>query len=575
MTTLWDEYINAVIAEEIITGKLVRKAVERHIRDIETAEKRGLFFDVEAAQRRIDFNKFLKHYKGKWAGEEFVLSPWQAFIQASIFGWKQWDEEEQEWLRRFRYAYIQVARKNGKTTDAAAVGLYLMIADNEPGAEIYSAATARHQAKIVHTDAKMMVENSPELKKFIEVYQHNLNCPRLCSKFETVCSEDKKIDGLNPQCGIVDEYHAHSSSGVKDKLETGMGSRRQPLLYIITTAGNDTNSACYEEYDYCKKMLNGIIDNDNYFAFIAEVDVKKEGDESDGEKGDDWKDEKTWIKANPNLGISKSLRIMREHAEKAKKLPSQINTFRQLHLNLWVQQTERWIDMDLWNNQSESWGGNSDNHLAIEDQYSGQVAFGGLDMGSTSDFNAFVLAVPDGENLIIFCRFWCNENWIYCEENKYSNQYQGWVNQGFLIPTPGNASDKNAIYNQIMDDSEKFDLQRITLDHQFQGIEFAQNLDQELMGVEVVPMRQNCSTYGPLVKEFETRLLNKQIKHGGNPILKFCADNVTLYRNRQGDGMPDRKESRTQKIDGIVALLMAMDGVIRYYGTPDPVMELV
>ena len=279
-------YIDDVLKGRIVAGRLVRLAVERHQRDLKTAKDRGLRFDPKAAKRVLDFFGRLRHSKGEWAGQPFVLAPWQAFILWVVFGWMRADGS-----RRFRTAYHEVSRKNGKSTLAAGVGLYLFAADQEAGAEVYTAATKRDQARIVHSEAVRMVASSPGLSRFITTFKDNLSLLRTGSKYEPLGADADTMDGLNISGAIIDELHAHPTRKVWDVIETGTGARRQPLLFAITTAGFDRHSVCWEQHDYGVKVLEGVIEDDTFFAYIAALDPE-----------DDWQDASVWIKANPNLG---------------------------------------------------------------------------------------------------------------------------------------------------------------------------------------------------------------------------------------------------------------------------------
>src|SRR5919106_1716223 len=276
-------YARAVTEGRVLTNRLVRLACARHFEDLCSAAARGLRFDVAAARHAIAFFGFLRHSKGEWAGQTFALAPWQAFVVGSLFGWKRSDG-----LRRFRTAYCAVPRKNGKSTLSAGIGLYLLVADGEHGAEIYSAATSRDQARIVFDEAKRMVASSPALKRRVGSLINNLHVVATASRFMPLSSDSSTMDGLNVHGAIIDELHAHRTRNVVDVLETATGARRQPLLFEITTAGYDRHSICFEHQDYSIKVLQGTVPDDSWFGFIAAAD-----------EGDDWTDPEVWRKANP------------------------------------------------------------------------------------------------------------------------------------------------------------------------------------------------------------------------------------------------------------------------------------
>src|SRR5512139_2470424 len=286
-----EQYIDDVVAGRVSACHWVQQAAQRHIDDLEHGAERGLHFDQDAAEHVLKFFTILRHSKGEWAGRLIELEPWQQFLLWTLFGWKRADG-----TRRFRTAYIEVARKNGKSTMGAGIGLYLLAADGEPGAEIYSAATKRDQARITHLEAVRMVRSSPMLKRRIRTFRDNLNIEGTASKFEPLGADADTTDGLNIHGAIVDEIHAHKTREMWDRLDTATGARRQPLMFGITTAGYDRQSLCWTLNEYSKKVLDRVIDDDTFFGLIYTLD-----------EGDDWQDEKTWIKANPNLNVSKKI----------------------------------------------------------------------------------------------------------------------------------------------------------------------------------------------------------------------------------------------------------------------------
>ena len=362
-------YARSVSEGVIPANRLLRLACERHLGDLARGAGRGLRFDLAAARHAIDFFGFLRHSKGEWAGEPFTLAPWQAFLVGSLFGWKRDDG-----LRRFRTAYCAVPRKNGKSTTSAGIGLYLLVADGEQGAEVYSAATTRDQARIVFDEAKRMVATSPALRRRVELLINNLHVAASASRFMPLSSDSSTMDGLNVHGAIIDELHAHKTRGVVDVLDTATGARRQPLLFEITTAGYDRHSICFEHHDYSIKVLDGVLQDDSWFAYIAAAD-----------EDDDWTDAKVWRKANPNFGISVKEDDLARKAEKAIALPGAQNAFRRLHLNQWTEQAERWIDMAAWDA--------CDAPVDLE-RLRGRPCFGGLDLSTTTDVTALAWVFP-------------------------------------------------------------------------------------------------------------------------------------------------------------------------------------
>lgn len=533
-------YIRGVIDRSIPTGDLLRLAVERHARDLNDALSRGLHFDRAAAEHVLQFFGFLKHSKGEWAGQSFLLEPWQQFLLWDLFGWKRADG-----LRRFRVAYVECPRKNGKTTILAAIGLYLLVADGEPGAEIYSAATKRDQALLAHSEATRMVKASPALSRMVRVYKNNLNIEATASKYEPLGADADTMDGLNVHGGLIDELHAHRTGDVVNVLETATGARRQALIVEITTAGYDRTSICWEHHEYSRQVLEGTILDDTWFAFIACAD-----------EGDDWTDPATWAKANPNLGVSVKLDDLERKCEKAKHMPVAQNAFRRLHLNQWMQQSDRFIDLDLWDQ-------NAIGQIVLEGALEGETCYGALDLSAVSDITAWVMAFPredSAEEVDILARFWCPAARLTDSENRYAAQYQAWARDGWLRVTPGDAIDYQFVKRQVLEDARTFRLVDLNVDRLFQGYQLSMELADE--GLAVFGMGQGFLSMAAPMREFERRLLNKALHHGNNPVLRFMADNLVVQQDAAGNYKPDKKQSQA-RIDGIVALVMSLDRAMR------------
>lgn len=533
-------YMRGVEDGSIPAGRLVRLAIERHVRDLVEGPERGLRWDRQAAQHAIDFFGFLKHSKGEWAGQPFLLEPWEQWLLWMIFGWKRADG-----LRRFRTAYIEVARKNGKTTWGAGLGLYLLVADGEPGAEVYSAATKREQARLSHGEAVRMVRSSSALSRMVGVVKDNLHIRATASKYEPLGADANTMDGLNVHGAIIDELHAHRNRRVVDVLETATGARRQPLICEITTAGSDQTSICYEHHEYARQILEGTIDDDTWFAYIACLDEE-----------DDWLDEAAWKKANPNLGVSVKLDSLRRTAQKAKRLPAAQNAFRRLHLNEWTQQTDRWIDLDLWDENAGD--------PVPEQDLKGRECHGGLDLSSVSDITAWVMVFPraeDPDDVDILARFWCPGAQLGDPANKYADQYRAWAKEGFLQVTPGDAVDYGFVRQCVLEDAAQFNLRDLNVDRLFQGYQLSQELTDE--GLTVFGMGQGFYSMAVPMREFERRLLEKKLHHGGNPVLRFMVDNVAVRMDPAANLKIDKATSQG-KVDGVVALVMALDRSMRH-----------
>lgn len=554
-----EKYARDVVRGKIITCRWVKLACKRHLDDLKHAADRGLYFDRSAAQRVLDFFKVLKHSKGReWAGEELRLEPWQQFITWSMFGWKRADDPR--WIdtladgrtqstigtRRFRTAYIEVARKNGKSVWASGLGLYLAFADQEPGADTYSAATKREQARITHGEAVKMVKASPILRKYIKVYKDNLHREDTTSKYEPLGADADTMDGLNVHGAIVDELHAHKTRDTWDKLETATGSRSQPMIVAITTAGNDRKTVCWEKHEYTERVLSGVQQDDSWFGIIYTLDEK-----------DEWTNEKVWIKANPNLGVSKKWEDMRAKSRRAREMHASLNAFLQLELNIWVHGVSKWMNMQAWQACSGEIPA-----LDLYDHLKGRSCTGGLDLSSTQDVTAFVMFFPateEGEPDYILCRFWVPEDGMHQRTRDDGVMYETWVREGFMEATPGNTVDYDFIFEQIEQDAKDYKITEVAFDRW--GAARVVNVLQN-KGMTMVEFGQGFSSMNPPMKELERMILSGNLAHGDHPVLTWMADNLVAKMDPAGNIKPDKEKSR-EKIDGVVAMIMALDRGLR------------
>lgn len=529
-------YARAVVSGQQRAGRWVRLAGERHLRDLETGERRGLLFDPGEAKKAIGFFDNLKHSKGQWAGQAFQLADWQQFIVGSLFGWRRPDG-----MRRFRTAWEEVARKNGKSTQAAGLGILTTFFDGEPGAEGYVAATKRDQARLVWDEAKRMVIRTPGLRKRIKAQAATLYSDASSSKFVPLGADADTMDGLNIHCAIIDEVHAHKTRGVVDVIETATGARRQPLTLYVTTAGYDRTSVCWELRHYGLQILEGHYQDDSWFCYVATID-----------EGDDWQDEAIWIKANPNLGVSVSLDDLRRKAEKAKRLPTAQNAFRRLHLNEWTEQSERWLPMEEWDACAGP--------VQIEE---GQVGYLGLDLSSTRDVTAAVLIVPQEDGVLdIQPFFWVPEDGMRDRSQRDRVPYSSWVEQGLMSATPGNVIDYDVIRRDLNALADRYLLREIVYDP-WNATQLVTQLQGD--GFECFPLRQGFASLTAPSKELEARVLSRRLRHGGHPVLRWMAANVAVEWDAAGNLKPSKKAS-AEKIDGIVALVTGLDRVLRNQG---------
>jgi phage terminase large subunit-like protein len=534
------QYVQDVLGGRIPACHWLQAACRRHLRDLETGAERGLWFDPDAAQLVISFFSLLKHSKGEWAGQVIRLEPWQVFVLWVLFGWKRADG-----TRRFRTCYLEMGRKNGKSTMAAGVGLYLLVADGEPGAEVYSAATKRAQAQITHSEASRMVKASPALRRRLTVFRDNIHIAETASKFEPLGADSDTMDGLNMHGGIIDEVHAHKTREVWDLLDTATSSRRQPLIFAITTAGFSRESLCWQLHEYTQKILDRIIEDDTFFGIVFSID-----------DGDDWEDESCWAKANPNLGVSKKLDDMQRWAARAKEMPSALNAFLRLHLTIWTQADTRWVPVGHW----EACG-----MLVDANGLRGRTGYGGLDLSSNTDITALLLVFPPDapdETYRALCRFWIPEDNMVERSHRDRVPYEAWVRQGFIETTPGNVIDYDFILAAIDELMQAYDLKEIAFDRW--GATKIQTQLMDRGGDKfLVQFGQGYVSMSPPMKMLETLILGHKLAHGNNPVLTWMAHNLVASQDAAGNIKPD-KEHSLERIDGMVALIMALDRAIRH-----------
>jgi len=500
-------------------------------------------FDAQAADLALAFvEELLVHVKGEWAGQPFILLPWERVIIRDLFGWKRADG-----TRQYRRAYIEIARKNGKSTLAAAIALLLLFLDDEPGAEVYGAAADREQAAIVFDLAKQMTEASPELSHRAEIYKRSVVVPATSSVYRVVSADVKTKHGFNAHGVIADELHAWPSRDLWDVLTTATGSRRQPLVVAITTAGYDRESICWEQHEHARQVLEGTIEDPEFYAFIAAADEK-----------DDWTDPKTWRKANPSMGVAVKEEYLAAECRRAQLTPAYLNTFLRLHLNRWTQQDVRWLPMDAWN----ACGGEISIGVA-------QACYGGLDLASSSDLAAFLLDFPPGpddpelHHWLPF--FWIPEANLFERVRKDRVPYDAWARMGLVKITPGNVIDYATIGADIVELGKSFNIREIAFDR-WGAIQMSQQL--EAAGFTLVAFGQGFVSMSAPTKELLRLTLDGKIAHAGHPVLRWMADNLMVEQDSAGNVKPSKKKSR-EKIDGIVAGIMALDRALRN-GRGDP-----
>ena len=525
------------VAVESTVCRLRQLAIARQEADLERLPALGYVYDEAAADRVVQFIEgHLCHHKGEWAGQPLTLEPWQHDeILRPIFGWRRPDGS-----RRFRVAYVEIPRKNGKSTLGAAVGLYLTIGDQEAGAETYSAATKKDQAKIVHDAAKAMLKASPTLRRFAKQLRNSIYCERLGSKFEPLGADSSTLDGLNPHGLVIDELHAHSDRHVYDVLQTGTGARRQPLTFIITTAGvYDPASIGWEMHDLAVKVLEGAVQDESFFAYVTS-----------GDEGDDWREPEAWAKANPNLGVSIKEEYLAAECARAQQSPAYENTFKRYHGNIWTQQRDRWIAMDAWNACPDA--------PVDPEALAGRRCFAAFDLSTTVDMTALALAFPPTEPEGVWDFFW--RFYVPAElvaERSRSHRlpdYAAWVRDGWLTTTDGNVIDYAVIRRDVRALARTYRIVELGYDP-WNATQIATELQGD--GFTLVELRQGYRTLSEPAKAFEGLVRARRVRHGGHPIMRWMVSNVTVRTDPNGNIAPD-KSTAAGKIDGVVASIMAV-----------------
>lgn len=529
-------YARRVVDGKQPAGKYVRFACERHLKDLE--RKRFPYtFEKDAAAHVCHFVERLQHTKGKWAQqrERITLEPWQVFILSCVFGWKS----KKTGVRRFREAYLEVPRKNGKSILAAAVGLYCLAADREFGAEVYSGATTEKQAWEVFRPARLMVSRSPDLQAYfgIDVAAKALYSEEDGSRFEPLIGNPG--DGSSPSCALVDEYHEHKDSDLFDTMQTGMGSRDQPLMFVITTAGSNMGGPCYEKRLEVQKILSGVFKDDRIFGVIYGLDEE-----------DDWKEPESWKKANPNYGVSLSEDFLSAQVAAAIRTPSRQNSVKTKHFNIWVGAKEAWLNMEHWSRQA-------DPTLTVE-SLSDCSSWVGLDLATKLDIAArvsvFTRVVEGQLHYYLIPHFYLPEDALI--DSKNAKQYRGWAEQGHIQLMDGAEIDFAQIQEDILSLPSRQKVEEVDYDP-WQATQIAQAVRAE--GVEAVEIKNTVGNLSPAMREFEAALAAGRLHHPDNPVFNWMASNVVAKEDAKENIFP-RKETQDSpnKIDGIVAALFGM-----------------
>lgn len=472
------------------------------------------------------FSRLMTHAKGELGGKPFLLEPWQQSYVRSLFA-------ERDGKRVVRTSLLAVPRKNGKSTLAAGLALKLLLED-EPGVEVYSVAAARDQARLVFDTARIAVKQSPQLSKYLKVYRNAIVCERTHGTYKALSAEAGIQHGLSPHGVVFDELHAQPNRELVDVMATSMGARRQPLMVYITTAGYDRKSICWEIWKYAEAVAAGTIKDETFLPMIYSAPADA-----------DWKDERVWARANPNLGVSVKLDFLRTECARAVESPGYENTFRQLYLDQWTQQETRWLRMDHW----------AQGDKPCPMPLNGRECWGGLDLASTYDTTALCLLFPleDG-TYWVEPHFWIPEENLRQRVKRDRVPYDLWQKQGHLHVTSGNVTDYDQVRADINKLAERYNIRQIAIDR-WNATQLSVQLQGD--GREIVGFGQGYGSMSAAAKQLEVLVVSGRMLHGGHPVLAWQAGNVAVESNFAGDIKPSKRRS-TERIDGVVALTMAV-----------------
>lgn len=521
------QYPVDVISGNVIAGKHIKKACERFFSLMD--DDRYMFLE-EKVDKVIRLYHHLRHFKGRHSGKPFVLEPWQEWIIASIYGFYN----KSDGSRLTQTVYIEVARKNGKTALAAGIGLNALINDDEDGAEVYFAANSKDQVKI---SAWPLCSNFAKAfdpkEKYLKVYRDTINFDKTISWLKVLAADSTKLDGPNPSTFILDEYHAAKSNSLKAVLESGQGTRDNPLEIIITTAGFDKLGPCYELRTTATEILNGLKEDDSFFMAIYSLD-----------ENDDWKDEVNWIKSNPNMDVTVKSSYLRKEVRKAMNTPSDEVNVKTKNLNMWCDSSDVWIPDDYILACSRK--------VDLDDFTMKDDCFAGIDLSSTSDLTCVSFMIPKDGKFYFKTLYYLPEEALETKKNK--EQYSEWVRLGFLKLTPGNVVDYDYILDDILSVDKRLYIVKVGYDS-WNATQFVINATDK--GLPMEPVSQSIGNFNRPTKEMERVILSGNVVIDNNPITRFCFRNVVMKLDHNGNTKPS-KEYRDKKIDGVISMIEAM-----------------
>jgi phage terminase large subunit-like protein len=540
--------------------KWVRLACERDYQDhLRTKREKDwpYYFDEWWANDVCDFIEKLPHAEGQWDSPTITLEPWQIFILATIFGWRRKlgkKREPEKDPRRYRAAYIEVARKNGKSALSSGIALYCLCCEGENGPQIKTAATTGDQARIVFDVCCKMVEKTPDLQEAfgVQAMANSIPCWQNGGHIKPINSKASTQDGLNPHLSIIDELHAHDDRSLFDVLKSAQGARKNPLAWYITTAGYNTTGVCMEQRTLVTKILEGVFEGAHYFGIIFTLDEK-----------DDPFDPKVWVKANPNYGVSASADKLQEEAEEAKNSPESEGEFKTKRCNIWLNAANTWLNMAQWDACKQD-------GLNIE-EFNGQEAWIGCDLADKNDIAATKILFRDKDVFYHFSRFYLPKDLVDQCAQKHP-EYKVWANKGYLTLTDGDFIDYNVIEKDIREWCEKFTVKAIAFDQYGSG-QIASNLTES--GLPAIIMYKNAKNFSDPAKILENRVQRGKMRHDGDPVMKWMASNAVVTRKVDGSILPKKETPNSiNKIDGIDALIMAISQAVLASDEKESVYEM-
>ena len=544
-----EQYALDVYEGKVVVGKLVKLAVERFFKDLQRQETKDFpyYHDPQDAEDFITFCSWCRHFEGRMAGKPFELEPWQQFIAWNIFGWKKVANGK----RRFTTAYIEVAKKNGKSLFSSAVQLFTLSPyDREASPQVYAVATTRDQARIVFNGATAMVEGSPMLRDKYELRVSSIYCPATRGFFKALASDAKKQDGWNVHSASMDEYHEHPSDAMYGNLESAMSARDQPLMFVITTAGFNTASSCYRLRETVEKIVKGRLTDESTFGIIFSLD-------KEDLKGDNWQNPKLWVKANPTMNKSITQEKLLELFTKAKNEGStKLANFKTKNVNIWLNAYEEWEAAQEWHKCNKG----PIDLVALKNKQ----CYGGLDLASNTDLTALTLAFPKQDGVPLTTKlyfFWLPEDRVKEMQEKHRVDYQRWVELGYIKTTRGNIIDKEYIRKDLQALAALYDIVNIHYDPWNLRNEAAVWAEED--GLKLIELPPTLTYLATPTKDYETQIFGGLFNHGDHPVMNWMISQVQIYRDPNGNIRIMKKEAR-RKVDGPMSDVMATFGMHEY-----------